>query len=71
MLESIYMRCFENGVPARTTYSLEPDVLRDRALPFYLLKRFLFPLYRLAIKQINETKAFRFDCLAILERLFD
>lgn len=25
----IDVRCFENGVPARTTYSLDPDVLRD------------------------------------------
>ena len=31
LIAEIYVgvRCFENGVPARTTYSWDPDVLRD------------------------------------------
>ena len=29
-----YTRCLENGVSARTTYSEDPDVLRDNANAF-------------------------------------
>jgi hypothetical protein len=40
------VRCFENGVPARTTYSWDPDVLRDTLYLFYVyIKETLLPIY--------------------------